>query len=550
MKTSFISRSAVDPKIALSGPGPGWRKLVFFGVALALFSCGGISDAQVTFDAAVDYNVGQRPDGIAAGDFDGDLDLDMAVVTNGATGNLELIEIFLNNGDGTFTFGSLVVLPNSSSPNELVAADFDGDMDIDMVVILRDFQQIQLVRNTGGGVFVLDGTAAVGDRARGMTIGDFDSDDDFDLAVANRNDNTATILTNDGTGAFTPSTLAIAGEPRAVAFVDIDGNADIDCAVTNNDDRNVALFTNTGTGFSLAGTISTGPVHRPEGIVAADLDGDGTQDLAVALNDNVQPDAVAVFLNQGGAFGAATRYLTGGQNTSGILAADFNCDNVVDLATRNEDSNDISLLPNLGGTFGAPTMLATGLAPSQLVVCDLDGDNDNDLAVSNRDSNTFSVLRNNCGILITTVMPASFSVTRGNYVSGGIVELGMSDNLDLAIQRGVSDTQSRTEFEVAGTSPTANPTTLEVTLEGAVFARSTVVQTIELYDYVAAAWELVDTRDATNMTDSTVTIVATGDLSRFVDPATLSIEARVRFQSLSVRQRFASNTDQFIWTIQ
>ncbi len=117
------------------------------------------------------------------------------------------------------------------------------------------------------------------------------------------------------------------------------------------------------------------------------------------------------------------------------------------------------------------------------------------------------------------------------------------------MQRLTTDIQSRTEFVVMGTSPTANPGSLEVTLEGAVFARSPVVQTIELYDYVAAAWELVDSRNATNMIDSTATVAATGDLSRFVDPTTLAVEARIHFQSLSPRQRFASNTDQFIWTI-
>ena len=125
----------------------------------------------------------------------------------------------------------------------------------------------------------------------------------------------------------------------------------------------------------------------------------------------------------------------------------------------------------------------------------------------------------------------------------------MSDNVDLSIQRAMTDTQSRTEFEVMGTSPTVSPTSLEVTLEGAVFARSTVVQTIELWDYVAGAWELVDTRNATNIVDSTATVAATGDLSRFVDPTTLEVKARIHFQSLNARQRFASNTDQFMWTI-
>jgi hypothetical protein len=150
----------------------------------------------------------------------------------------------------------------------------------------------------------------------------------------------------------------------------------------------------------------------------------------------------------------------------------------------------------------------------------------------------------------TVVAPDSLTVTRGNYVSGDATSLASSDNLDLALQRLNTDIQSRTEFEVMGTSPTATPTRLDITLEGAVFARSTVVQTIELWDRVAAEWELVDTRNATNITDSTVTVVTTGDLSRFVDQSNLSMRARIHFQSLNPRQRFASNTDQFVWTIE
>ena len=147
------------------------------------------------------------------------------------------------------------------------------------------------------------------------------------------------------------------------------------------------------------------------------------------------------------------------------------------------------------------------------------------------------------------VIPDSVTVTRGLYVAGDETSLAESDNVDLVLQRLVTDVQSRTEFQVIGTSPTANPTSFEVTLEGAVFARSTVIQTIELWDYVGGAWELVDTRNAANMVDSIATVAATGDLSRFVEPATLAVKARVHFQSLSARQRFSSNTDQFMWTI-
>ena len=79
-------------------------------------------------------------------------------------------------------------------------------------------------------------------------------------------------------------------------------------------------------------------------------------------------------------------------------------------------------------------------------------------------------------------------------------------------------------IEVKGFSPVASPSSLEVTLEGSVFARSQVYQTIELYDYVAGVWEQVDARAATRFTDSTVTLAATGDLSRFVEGGTMFIE--------------------------
>ena len=155
---------------------------------------------------------------------------------------------------------------------------------------------------------------------------------------------------------------------------------------------------------------------------------------------------------------------------------------------------------------------------------------------------------------LNSVQPVSveadtFNISRGTHVSGGVAELGNSDNADLSIQKATSDVQSQTEFEVKAVSPVASPSSLEVTLEGSVFARSQVDQTIELFDYVAGNWEHVDTRAATPFVDATITVSTTGDLSRFVEPGTFCIEARIRYQSPVSRQQFSSNTDQFIWVI-
>ena len=160
-----------------------WSLLVL--VCLVAVGTTSSAVAQIIFDTPVNYGVGQRPSGIAAADYDGDGDRDLAVVSDGPAGNLERIEFLLNAGDGTYSAGPFVLLPNSSSPTELIAADLDGDSDPDLAVILRDFNQVQTVINNGG-VFFLGSTASVGDRARGMTARDYDGDTDIDLAVANR----------------------------------------------------------------------------------------------------------------------------------------------------------------------------------------------------------------------------------------------------------------------------------------------------------------------------------------------------------------------------
>lgn len=149
------------------------------------------------------------------------------------------------------------------------------------------------------------------------------------------------------------------------------------------------------------------------------------------------------------------------------------------------------------------------------------------------------------------VAPASLTVTQGTPASPPMASsLADSDNDDLSIRRSTTDVASRTEFVVEAVSPMANPTTLEITLEGSVFARTNVNQIVELFDFASGTWEQVDTRAASRFTDSTAVINPTGDLSRFVETGTLSIGARVRFQSDNPRQQFTSNTDQFIWTIQ
>lgn len=148
------------------------------------------------------------------------------------------------------------------------------------------------------------------------------------------------------------------------------------------------------------------------------------------------------------------------------------------------------------------------------------------------------------------ITPTSFEVTRGTHVAGGIAELSNSDDEDLQLVRAADDIQSRADFEIEAASPIAQPSLLEVQLESSVFARTTIDQTIELFNFNTAMWEELDFRPASRFVDATVNVAASGDLSRFVEPGTQSIRARVRFQSVVARQQFAANTDAWSWTIQ
>lgn len=150
---------------------------------------------------------------------------------------------------------------------------------------------------------------------------------------------------------------------------------------------------------------------------------------------------------------------------------------------------------------------------------------------------------------VVSVTPESFTVSNGTYFSGGITELAESDNADLSARRSNSDIVARVNIEFKAVSSIETPSSFDFTLESSVFARTNVVQSIDLFDYVAGSWEEVDMQNAARFSDSVVTVSAGGDLSRFVEAGTGCVEARVRYLSDNPRQSYSTNVDQVIWDI-
>jgi hypothetical protein len=377
--------------------------------------------AAVSTDPAtsVSLGAGARPSGLTAGDFDGDGDIDLATTVD--NGNDVLV--LLNDGAGNYSMGPNSNLPPSSSPQDVIAGDLDGDTILDLAVAMRDPSgAIAIMIGNGAGTFSMIGTVAVGDRPRSLSIADIDGDGDLDLTVSNRDSNTVSVLTNDGSASFSVQTVGIAGEPRGTAFGDFDGDGDSDLAVANRDDRSIEVFVNAAGRYTFSTSLSVGPFVRPDGVTTGDFDGNGSIDIAAAVNDaTLNIDQAMVFLNTGAGFSGPFGYDTDGTNTSQIAAADLNCDGQLDLVLTNTDSGNASVLENSGGIFGPAMLIATGIAPGEIAIANIDGDADVDIAVCNRDSDDLSIIRNTS---CPAVLPCPWDLDGGG-------DVGINDFLDL-----------------------------------------------------------------------------------------------------------------------
>ena len=123
----------------------------------------------------------------------------------------------------------------------------------------------------------------------------------------------------------------------------------------------------------------TGDDCDPGPVVAADLNGDGRQDLAVG---SLVSSEVSILSGlAGGGWGPQTGIVTGARPQS-LLAADVDGDRDVDLIAANASGATVSVLRNDGtGTFMVTSRAVNG-SPVSLVYADFSGDGFGDIVVT------------------------------------------------------------------------------------------------------------------------------------------------------------------------
>jgi hypothetical protein len=229
-----------------------------------------------------------------------------------------------------------------------------------------------------------------------VTVSDFNGDGNVDIVTSNSGSSTISLLFGSASGSFPTATsipVTDATNMGGIVTADFDRDGDQDVATLNRGSLNISVLSGNGSGgFVSAGSYPTAGT-TPSGIAVADLNGDGSPDL---VNANSGSNNVVIRMNNGaGSFPNAVALSTGVEPIA-VATGDLDRDGHTDIVVTNRRSRSLSVFrANGDGSFAPRTDLAVNMGPRALVVADLDNNGTFDLA-SGIESGNIAVLLNNC----------------------------------------------------------------------------------------------------------------------------------------------------------
>jgi VCBS repeat-containing protein len=343
---------------------------------------------SVTFTGPTSFAVGDGPNSVAVGDFNGDGDPDLAVANEFAGS----VSVLLGGAGGSFTATNIAI---GGFPFAVAVGDFNRDGNPDLAVAKAFDGVISVLLGRPDGSFGAATNFPAGSFPAAVAVGDFDGDSDPDLAVTDQVTGEILVLRGTVGGSFTaPATLGTATGPFSIAVGEFNGDSDPDLAVADPFSGGVlVLLGKAGATFTAPATVASG--SDPISVAVGDFNGDGDPDLAVA---DQSPGEIMVLLGStGGTFTGPTILTTGDSVLSAVAVADFNRDGDPDLAVSNNnfDLSRVSvLLGDTGGTFTGPTHFAVGSTQTSVVAADFNGDGKPDLAATKFNTDNVAVLLN------------------------------------------------------------------------------------------------------------------------------------------------------------
>lgn len=309
----FDGDGDLDAAVVNQGPTP------LYGQGVSVVR--GDGQGHLSDGVTTDLGSGQGACDLAAGDWNGDPATDLVVLTctTGGYGNLMALTA---KGDGTFTISQQL---GNTVEVQLAAGDFDGDGIDDFVSSQRGSGRVRVYLGRGNGKF--DGPTQIIPTfgSSDLEAGDVNGDGDLDLVGAAGGPVWTMLGNGDGTfGAqiYEFSDIVVGSE---LALADFNGDAKLDVAVVDGSGGHVGIGLGTGDGhFAEGAQISLG-TRQADWVAAGQVSGGKTVDLVAGLEST----SSALLRGRGdGTFKPATDWVVG---EDGLTLADIDADGRDDL---------------------------------------------------------------------------------------------------------------------------------------------------------------------------------------------------------------------------
>jgi hypothetical protein len=254
-----------------------------------------LSTGNGTFGAIRQLALGGDGDDVAAGDFNRDGNVDLAVSLNEADISVSLL---FGNGDGTFR--APVNLPNTSGFNApaIATTDLDGGGVLDLVVAnpmacftapCRVNTTVSILLGNGDGTFRTR-SVEVGRGITEIAVGDFNRDGAKDLAFAGDSSRVYRLYgRGDGTFVLQP-TITLTADTFGVDATDVDvadfnrdSIQDLVVAIALNGSRTAVLLGRADGTFQPPLILTEPNINVPQVVAVGDYNSDGFQDLALGM---------------------------------------------------------------------------------------------------------------------------------------------------------------------------------------------------------------------------------------------------------------------------
>jgi hypothetical protein len=320
---------------------------VFFGNGAGAFSAGPV------------LSLSSPPVAMITGDFNGDGKPDIAVACTAAVGqSTTSVVVFLNTGNGTFGLGAITTVESGATPGEavaLAAGDFNGDGHLDLAVTDYTTESISILIGNGTGIFAAPDNYQADAHPLAIAEADFNGDTYPDLAVTSTitdnssgtavTTNNVSILVGSSTGDFSAGpniTVDSAGLPTSIAAGNFTG-ASTPGLVIGSSDGTATVLTNTSGSFAASSPVTL--AAGSTAIAVGDFDLDGNTDFVSADGgSSTSPTTNSVTVVPG--TGTGTLQFSTGATPAAVVVADFNNDGKPDIATANEVGGTVSILLN------------------------------------------------------------------------------------------------------------------------------------------------------------------------------------------------------------